>query len=74
MKRNTRLTELVSRAQKGDEEAIILVINRLDPKLKKYSRVLGYEDAYNDLRSWLIKAIYRYKANYSYHKALRKSV
>ncbi|MEL7567857.1 MAG: helix-turn-helix domain-containing protein [Dehalobacterium sp.] len=58
-----RLKELVLRAQQGDEAAIEEILNRFRPAVKKYSRRMGYEqnDAAQDLREVLIKAIKNYK-------------
>ncbi len=58
-----RLTELLLKAQQGDEMALKEILNRFLPAVKKYSRRMGYEqnDAVQDLREVLIKAIKNYK-------------
>lgn len=58
-----RLKELVLRAQQGDEAAMEEILHRFLPAIKKYSRCMGYEqnDAAQDLREVLIKAIKSYK-------------
>jgi len=51
----------MAQAKKGSTKAMIQMIERFMPMLKKYSRLLGYEDAYHELVEWMIKAIKRYK-------------
>ena len=61
MKSNLTIRELITNAQKGDKDASIQLIDRLAPLTKKYSRRLGYDDAYADLIMWLVWAIKNYK-------------
>ncbi len=39
------------------------VVHRFIPIVKKYSRQLGYDDAYSDLVTWIVEAVYRYQPN-----------
>jgi len=43
------LYELLERSKCGDQEAVVELIERFKPLLKKYARKLNYEDAYEDL-------------------------
>ena len=47
------------KAQQGDEKALEEILTRFLPAVKKYSRIMGYEqeDAVQDLREVLIKVI-----------------
>lgn len=63
MQRKPKLRELIALAKNGDEEAMTQVINRFIPIVKKHSRQLGYEEAYSDLVTWIIEAVYRYQPN-----------
>lgn len=49
--------DLVERAQKDDKEAMMELINRFDPLLKKYAWKLHYEDAYGDIVLYFIELI-----------------
>ena len=53
------LCELVNKAQIGDENAMIELIARFDPLLKKYASKLNYEDAYEDALLFFIELIKR---------------
>ncbi len=53
------LCELVNKAQIGDENAMIELITRFDPLLKKYASKLNYEDAYEDALLFFIELIKR---------------
>lgn len=57
------LKELVLKAQQGDEKALEEILTRFLPAVKKYSRIMGYEqeDAVQDLREVLIKVIKSYQ-------------
>ncbi len=43
------LNDVINNSQRGDGNATLSLINKFNPLLKKYSRKLYYEDAYNDL-------------------------
>lgn len=49
--------ELFSLAANGNEDALLEVIKRFTPLLKKYARKLNYEDAYYDLQLKLIEVV-----------------
>ncbi|MEA4894687.1 MAG: sigma-70 family RNA polymerase sigma factor [Oscillospiraceae bacterium] len=61
------ISEIIAKSQEGDNDATLFLVNRFNPLLKKYSRMLYYEDAYNDLlvdflemtKSMQINRIYR---------------
>ena len=50
---------LVSTAKSGNKDAMAEIIDKFNPILKKYSRKLGYEDAYNELVLFFIELIYK---------------
>ena len=43
------LLDDILKAQSGNEDVTLLLVNQFNPLLKKYARKLNYEDAYNDL-------------------------
>jgi len=49
--------ESVQKARNYDEEALLLLINKYDPLLKKYAYKCNYEDAYNDLQLFFMDLI-----------------
>lgn len=51
------LSQLVEKAQNSDDEAMLYIIRCFEPKLKKCSRRLEYEEAETDLIIGLIDAI-----------------
>lgn len=51
------LFKLIERAQKDDNLAMLELIERFDPLLKKYAAKLRYEDAYDDLLLFFIERI-----------------
>ena len=53
------LYDMICRAQSHDEEATLLLIKKFNPLLRKHSRLLDYEDAYDDLLADLLEKIYR---------------
>lgn len=55
------LNELIK--QIPDESALLELLKRFDNLLKKYARLLKYEDAYEDMRLFLIELLYRMKEN-----------
>ncbi|MBG9940567.1 helix-turn-helix domain-containing protein [Brevibacillus formosus] len=56
-----QLKELVLKAQRGDGEALMIIINQFTPAIKKHARNLGYEDAEADLKAWACRSIMNYK-------------
>lgn len=55
------LFDQISLAQKGDETALLELIDQFQPLLRKYSRKLKEEDAYSDLQLQLIEVIKKVK-------------
>ena len=51
------LSNLVEKAQKGDDNAMMELINQFSFLFKKYARKLNYEDAYEDIRLYFIELI-----------------
>ncbi|WP_156807445.1 helix-turn-helix domain-containing protein [Effusibacillus pohliae] len=51
---------MVVRAKNGDKDALAAIIQRFMPAIRKYSRRLGYEEAYSDLVEWMIKTVNRF--------------
>lgn len=51
------LCDLVVMAQKGDKDAMLELINKFTPLLKKYAVKLGYEDADADIVLYYIELI-----------------
>ena len=56
-----QLKELVLKAQQGDSEAVMTIINQFIPAIKKHARNLGYDDAEADLKAWACRSILNYK-------------
>ncbi|SFG98619.1 hypothetical protein SAMN05660649_03401 [Desulfotomaculum arcticum] len=63
-----RLTELIARAQNGDQEALAQVVERFLPIVKKYSHDLDHDEAYSDLIAWIVVAVNRYKPKSNWGK------
>jgi DNA-directed RNA polymerase specialized sigma subunit len=63
MQKRLKLRELISKAQNGEEDALIEIIHRLIPLVKKYCRRLGYAEACSDLITWIVSAVHRYTPN-----------
>lgn len=51
------ICRLLVRAQRGDEEAMLELIKRFQPLLRKYAKKLRYDDAYEDCRLFFIELI-----------------
>jgi len=66
MQRKPKLRELIAKAD--DQEALFQIVQRLTPLVKKYSRRLGYPDAYPDLVIWILAAVKRYKPKTTWGK------
>lgn len=53
---------LINKAKTGDTEAMMQIVRRFTPLLKKHSSQLGYDEAYSDLVMWIVTAVNRYKS------------
>lgn len=52
------LSEMLRKAQFGSDEAILMIINKFNPILRKYASLLyRYDDPYEELRCHLIQTI-----------------
>lgn len=51
------ICNLLAKAQQGDTTALMELINRFQPLLKKYARKLRYNDAYEDCRLFFIELV-----------------
>lgn len=54
-------SDVLRKAQQGDQEAIMTVIEVLEPCLKRGARIVGDDDAYSDLVVWLLRALRKYR-------------
>lgn len=43
------LKDIILNAQAGNDDSILIIVDKFNPLLKKYSYKLSYDDAYNDL-------------------------
>jgi len=68
MQKRLKLREIIAKAQNGEEEALIEIIHRLIPLVKKYCCRLGYPEAFSDLVVWIVTAVQRYKPNTAWGK------
>lgn len=55
------LSILIINAQAGNQDAMLQLIARFQPLLRKYARILNYEDSYNDLVVLFIESIHNTK-------------
>lgn len=53
------LYSLIVSAKKGDKQSLLTIINKFTPLLKKYARILKYEEASTDLIIALIEIVKR---------------
>lgn len=53
------LCDLILKAKSGDRNAMMEIIERFTPIIKKYSYKLNYEDTEQDLILNLIQAVYK---------------
>lgn len=60
MEQKKSLKMLIANAQKGDQDALVQLVHRFTPVAKKYSRTMGYEEAYADLIVWIVSAVLKY--------------
>lgn len=54
------IADKIKRAQAGEQQAAIDLIDQFSPLLKKYAGKLSYEDAYYDLRADFLDLIYHF--------------
>lgn len=57
------LFDLVSRAQRNEEGAILELLSRFQPLMRKYARKLDYEDSYEDIILYFIQMIKKMNLN-----------
>lgn len=62
------IADFIVKSQEGNSNAIIQLVKKFNPLLKKYAYRLYYEDAYNDLLVDFIDLLHRIKLNCVYHK------
>ena len=55
------LSDLVEKAQRGEEAAMLELIQRFTGLFQKYAVKLNYEDAYEDIRLFFIELIKSFK-------------
>lgn len=55
------LLDMIERAKANDGDAMVDIIERFSPMLRKYARLLQYEDAYEDLVVELIEFIQKFQ-------------
>ncbi len=56
------LLSLINQAKKGDTTAMIQIVHRFTPLIRKYSSQLGYDEAYSDLIIWIVTAVHQYRS------------
>lgn len=61
MPRKPKLRELIVQVKNGEEDAILEVVHRFTPLIRKYCRRMGYDEACSDLVVWIVKAVHRYE-------------
>ena len=57
------LSDLMKKAQKGDEDAMLKLIERFRPLFRKYAIKLNYEDAYEDIILFFIEFVHAVRLN-----------
>lgn len=50
----------IRKGQKGDDQAVLALISKFSPALKKYARKLGTEDAYYDLQADFLELVFHF--------------
>ena len=53
----TNLYDCIVKAKNNDKESMLALCKKFDPLLKKYTKALAYEDAYNDLQEAFLYTI-----------------
>jgi DNA-directed RNA polymerase specialized sigma subunit len=61
MGERVKFRNLIANAQNGDQDAIVQLVHRFIPLIKRHSRRMGYEEAYADLIAWTVNAIHKYQ-------------
>ncbi|OPX93569.1 MAG: hypothetical protein A4E53_00212 [Pelotomaculum sp. PtaB.Bin104] len=61
MQRKPKLRELIAKVKNCEEDAVLEVVHRFIPLVKKYSRRVGYDEACSNLVVWIMKAVHRYE-------------
>jgi len=67
-RKKARLRELITKAKKGDHDAVLQIVHQFIPAVKKHGRRMGYEEAYADLIIWIVNAIQQYEPINNYDK------
>jgi len=62
------ITDLITKAQEGNEDATLLLIKKFNPLLNKYAFKLSYEDAYDDLLVNFIELIHNIRLDHIRNK------
>jgi len=62
VEKKQKLKVLIVNAQNGDQDSVVNLVHRFIPTVKKYSRRMGYEEAYADLIAWMVNAVHKYKS------------
>lgn len=57
------LCDLIKRAQRGDEDAMLKLIERFRPLFRKYAIKLNYEDAYEDIILFFVEFVHTVHLN-----------
>lgn len=63
MRNNNELLKAISLAQAGDNGAMEAIVNTFEPIIKKYARILTFEDAQSELTLFLIELVLKINAN-----------
>ncbi|WP_051534139.1 helix-turn-helix domain-containing protein [Desulfitibacter alkalitolerans] len=58
----SNLRVLIINAQNGDQDSVVHLVHWFIPLVKKYSRRMGYEEAYADLIVWMVNAVHKYRS------------
>lgn len=56
-----KIYELIKRFQEGEKGAALLVLDKMKPRIRKYARMLEYEDAFYDLQLFVLECIAKIK-------------
>ncbi len=52
-----KISKLIEKSKKNDKKSLLELVERFNPLINKYSRMLNYEDAKNDLTEHFIVTI-----------------
>lgn len=61
MEKRLKLKVLIADAQNGNQDAVVQLVHRFIPIVKKYSGRMGYEEADADLIAWFVNAVHKYR-------------